>query len=255
MGTDSLDSQEEPQGENAYNPPASYYRYEENYISGVPESYAGTIEGIVQEQVDNTGGIFLDIGGGTGGLAKEVELKTGTKAISVDYSYLGNAINPENSVNADAARIPLPDGVAAVVHMKDVTEHFDDEKLKKVILEAKRVLIEGGKLIITTTDYNLEQEKLSVEVFTEGHSLVERLLPGESYREATLRLRQIRGDELTMGAINIPRSGEQIIQSVTNQGLIFKESVKWKPESLDPDWFIAHSPRKILIFEMRKSKN
>jgi SAM-dependent methyltransferase len=53
-------------------------------------------------------------------------------------------------VRADAVRLPLADGAAGCVLAAGVTEHLDDETLRKVFEEAARVLEPGGALVVYT---------------------------------------------------------------------------------------------------------
>ena len=126
----------------------------------------------------------MDVGGGTGALAKTVEEKTGIKALSMDYSPVGMVENDNTGIVADARRIPLIDHVAGIIHIKDVIEHLDDESLATFVSEAKRVLVSGGKLVITDKDYYTGFpffDRSDVEIKVGDKKLTKRILNSESY--------------------------------------------------------------------------
>ncbi len=96
---------------------------------------------------------ILDIGCGTGEtltflktLFPNAELYgVDTSDDSVSYSQKRGH---KNVVSADANKLPYKHGKFDVVHFLDVLEHIEDDA--KALLEAKRVLSEGGKIIITS---------------------------------------------------------------------------------------------------------
>ena len=54
----------------------------------------------------------------------------------------------------------LHDGAADLVFLTEVIEHLDDEMLEKVLRECNRILIPGGRLVISTpNEENLDREK------------------------------------------------------------------------------------------------
>jgi ubiquinone/menaquinone biosynthesis C-methylase UbiE len=53
-------------------------------------------------------------------------------------------------IRGDAVQLPLSDGTAGIVLAADVTEHLDDETLRKVFEEAARVLEPGGVFVVYT---------------------------------------------------------------------------------------------------------
>lgn len=59
-------------------------------------------------------------------------------------------------IQAAAWSMPMiPDNSVDVVHASNLFEHFSDEELEKVITEVRRVLKNGGKLILMQPNYRL----------------------------------------------------------------------------------------------------
>ncbi len=101
--------------------------------------------------------VLVDIGAGTGFFAVLFAKKmTGGKVYACDISdvmiswmkenlppELGERVSP---VKMEESSVPLPEGIADVVYM--INLHHELEEPEKVISEARRLLKNGGKLMI-----------------------------------------------------------------------------------------------------------
>jgi 2-polyprenyl-6-hydroxyphenyl methylase/3-demethylubiquinone-9 3-methyltransferase len=96
------------------------------------------------------GAVLVDIGCGGGLLAPHAR-RLGYRHVGVDLSTTGLGVARRHGVlpvRADAARLPLPDGVADAVSAGEILEHVVDAAA--VVAEACRVLRPGGRLVIDT---------------------------------------------------------------------------------------------------------
>lgn len=96
------------------------------------------------------GGVLVDLGCGGGLLAPHVAA-LGYRHVGVDLVPSALAIARAHGVTpvrGDVTRIPLGDGVAAVVTAGELLEHVPDPAA--VIAEAARVLRPGGRLVLDT---------------------------------------------------------------------------------------------------------
>jgi 2-polyprenyl-6-hydroxyphenyl methylase/3-demethylubiquinone-9 3-methyltransferase len=94
--------------------------------------------------------ILVDIGCGAGLLAPHAA-RLGYRHVGVDLGSTALRLAREHGVlpvRADAARVPLPDGVADVVSAGEILEHVTD--LRGAVAEACRLLRPGGTLVIDT---------------------------------------------------------------------------------------------------------
>lgn len=230
--------------------------YKDKNVSGLPESYAVLIEDVVSSEIGKTGGIFLDVGGGTGELAKRIEENNGLKTLSMDLSILGVIENNNKGLVADARRIPLVDNVAGIVHAKDVVEHFDDQDLATFTSEVKRVLVAGGKLIITEKNYYTNFpffQKPEIYLSINSVKKIEKILEGENYSQTVKRLKEKYDSSQLIGIPYIPRSKDQIIQRMNELGFKCDNSFEWKPQKNEPDWFSSRLSRNVMTFSLNKS--
>jgi len=96
----------------------------------------------------------LDVGSATGAIAHFLST-FGCETVGVDLSERGVARARERYPElrfevADAAELPFEDGSFDKVVAADVTEHLDDETLRGMLSEARRVLVAGGTLSVHT---------------------------------------------------------------------------------------------------------
>ena len=228
------------------------HEYSNKKLSGLPESYKCMMLNLVSEQVKKSGGIFIDIGGGKGELAKQIEENTGIKSIAVDYSSVGLMENNSAGVVGKASVLPIVKEIAGILHIKDVIEHFNDRHFVLFINEAKRLLVKEGQLVITEKDYFPSTQKPWVSVFLNGTKLDNRepISFTEEYPEIVTRLKHKYTEEVKAGILYYPRSKEKIISELSKMGFKHVETTKWKPNVNEPDWFGARISRNVMTFSV-----
>jgi 2-polyprenyl-6-hydroxyphenyl methylase/3-demethylubiquinone-9 3-methyltransferase len=94
--------------------------------------------------------LLVDLGCGAGLLAPHAA-RLGYRHVGVDVGTTALRLAREHGVlpvRADAARTPLPDGVADVVSAGEILEHVPD--MPATVAEACRLLRPGGTLVIDT---------------------------------------------------------------------------------------------------------
>jgi SAM-dependent methyltransferase len=96
----------------------------------------------------------LDVGSAAGAITHFLS-GFGCEAVGVDLSETGVQRARERYSElrfevADAAALPFGDGSFDKVVAADVTEHLDDETLRGMLTECRRVLVPGGTLSIHT---------------------------------------------------------------------------------------------------------
>ena len=96
----------------------------------------------------------LDVGSAAGAIAHHLSTR-GCDVVGVDVSETGVRRARERYPAlrfevADAAELPFPDGTFDKVVAADVTEHVDDETLRGMLAECRRVLVPSGTLSIHT---------------------------------------------------------------------------------------------------------
>lgn len=111
----------------------------------------------------------LDLGCGMGTFTIEAA-RAGAYAIGVDpmpaaLAAARRVADAENAVGArfvraDAAYLPIADRCADIALAADFTEHLDDDTLRRVLDEARRVLRPGGTLVIYTPERSHLFERL-----------------------------------------------------------------------------------------------
>ncbi len=83
---------------------------------------------------------FLDVGAASGDLARAVGKHfPKARVFCLDLQLRNLKEAPENRVQADAFRLPFPDGGFEVVHCSLFLHHFELEDVKKLIEEMRRV--------------------------------------------------------------------------------------------------------------------
>ena len=128
-------------------------------IEGLVDYEKRKISYIKQIEIDllniNPSDCFLDIGCGRGEVLRHV-LKTTDKISGIDISKksVENTIKicggKGNIQQASATDIPFSDESFDKILIVDVIEHLTPEDSKKMILECKRLIREGGRILIHT---------------------------------------------------------------------------------------------------------
>jgi SAM-dependent methyltransferase len=98
---------------------------------------------------------IVDLGAGYCDFINNVSVQ---KRYAIDISpelpkYAGEGVIQINRAGWDLSEIS--DSSVDVVHASNFLEHFDDEEIKKIFKETKRMLKPGGKLILMQPNYRL----------------------------------------------------------------------------------------------------
>lgn len=105
------------------------------------------------------GEVLVDIGTGRGELLALAVQSGAARAIGLEYSEAAVALAHRTLdaqgvsaevLLADARAVPLPDAVADLVTLLDVVEHLAGDELARALLEARRILRPGGRLLVHT---------------------------------------------------------------------------------------------------------
>jgi SAM-dependent methyltransferase len=112
---------------------------------------------------------LLDLGCGMGTFTFEAA-RAGSFAVGLDSMApalraarrvaVAEGVSTARFVRGDAARLPFADAGMDIVVAADLTEHLDDVTLARVLAEARRVLREGGTIVLYTPDRNHVFERL-----------------------------------------------------------------------------------------------
>jgi SAM-dependent methyltransferase len=96
---------------------------------------------------------IVDVGCGTGLLLEHLASRGSTLGIDVSPLALGFCRQRSETrlVQADAVRLPLPDGSADALTAIGVIEHLDDDAA--ALAEWRRVLRPGGAVVLLTSSY------------------------------------------------------------------------------------------------------
>lgn len=235
-------------------PEAGTHNYLKRDFSGLPQSYADLISNIAVElKIQEHGGIFLDVGGGTGQLTSAVKDRIGVKGFSIDCSSFGMIESGNKGVVAEAGKISLPNGVVSIVHIKDVIEHLDDQRLYRFVSEARRVLTNEGRVVVTEKDYRKgfpHFDESYITVVAGGSERTEYILPGEITEQLINRLRKKYGDNAKFNMPYFVRSQKDIAKQMKKSGFRLEKSRKWRAKKNEPDWFVEHPPRNVMIFSI-----
>lgn len=118
---------------------------------------------------DLKGKTLIDIGCGMGTFTVEAA-RAGAHGVGVDPAgeavqaglrvAAAEGVKHADFVQADAARLPLPDASCDVVLAADMTEHLDDDTMSKIFAEAYRALRPGGRMVIYTPESSHLFERL-----------------------------------------------------------------------------------------------
>jgi len=100
-------------------------------------------------------GVVVDLGAGYCDFINNIKA---SKKYAVDISPELPNYADKNVIQINRSEwdfYEIPDETVDVVHASNFLEHFDDNDLEKIILEVKRILKEGGKLILMQPNYRL----------------------------------------------------------------------------------------------------
>src|SRR5258708_7936994 len=98
-------------------------------------------------------GLYLDVGGGSGEIAKKLEELYGGHAVVTDNSLAGFQVSEAtDNALAQAAEQPFGDHIFDLVHSKDMIVHL--ENVTPFLREVYRVLTPGGIAVITTQEFS-----------------------------------------------------------------------------------------------------
>jgi SAM-dependent methyltransferase len=143
----------------------------ENYTSGIKKvrrfSCSACLIREILAEFGHVNGIVLDVGCGSGYPTKMLE-KRCNHIVGIDISYASNnilfAFNKSNLspflsfCSGDAIKLPFKDECFDAVVSFDVIEHVEDDL--NFLLEIKRVMKKGAKLLLETPNVNRLSNKL-----------------------------------------------------------------------------------------------
>lgn len=140
--------------------------YDEAYFRDLAQRYS-TRNRFARQRIHNVSRLLprleglrlIDLGCGMGTFTLEAA-RRGAAAVGVDFApaalRVARSVAEQEEqgdavfIQADAALLPFETGSADVVLAADVTEHLDDDTLRRVLAEARRVLRPGGSLVLYT---------------------------------------------------------------------------------------------------------
>jgi SAM-dependent methyltransferase len=152
------------------------HHYDESYFADLVERYRSRnrfarrrIANVLSLLPPLQGRRLVDLGCGMGTFTVETAAR-GALAVGVDPAPAAlqaasvvaghEGVADAKFVRADAAMLPLREGLADIVLAADLTEHLDDLTLARVLREAGRVLKPGGRLVLYTPDRHHVFERL-----------------------------------------------------------------------------------------------
>ncbi len=117
-----------------------------------------TLAAYLQTWVDSRGGL-LEMGAGYGEFSREI--KSGQKwALDMNpelVAYWGKEVHP--LIQSALDPMPIETGSLATVFASNFFEHFTLEQGALILAETKRVLREGGRLIVVQPNFRLEPRR------------------------------------------------------------------------------------------------
>lgn len=142
-------------------------RYDDEYFGDLAERYRKRTR-FARQRIRNVFSLLpslntrtvVDLGCGMGTFTIEAA-RNGATAIGIDMmapalAAAGRVASVEGVdalfVRADAAKLPIAAARADVVIAADLTEHLDDITLSRVLVEARRILRPGGRLVLYTPE-------------------------------------------------------------------------------------------------------
>jgi ubiquinone/menaquinone biosynthesis C-methylase UbiE len=115
------------------------------------------IQKLITKYIPGQKGTWLDIGCGTGGLTKIIELNTSCKVIGLDsndWALKHASKRLANAQKGSAELLPFKNRSIQSASLFDVLYHRDIESVEVSLREASRVLSHGGLLFVTDCAYS-----------------------------------------------------------------------------------------------------
>lgn len=89
---------------------------------------------------------FLDVGAASGDFARAISARfKQSRPFCLDLQFRNLKLAPQHKVQADAFRLPFPDGAFDIVHCSLFLHHFDSSETKLLLAEMNRV---ASKLVL-----------------------------------------------------------------------------------------------------------
>lgn len=156
------------------------FEYKEKYFTGKMQSWTDMSYGTIQPALAvalkdskiQEGVRILDLGCGAGVYLKTLR-EYGTSIVGVDHAIEGILLsNPDVEVSrivADACSLPIKDREIDLIFSTEVLEHILDTDA--ALREMHRTLVDGGRLILTTTLYYSSINTYLSQAIIDRHSL------------------------------------------------------------------------------------
>lgn len=173
----------------------------------------------------NAESVVLEFGAGGGNEAEYMRHSRGAKVFELDKSVAAYQVSPSPARNfaiAHYSQLPYADNSFSVVHCKDALVHIKDKE--SLLQEFKRVLQPGGLLLLTT----------------ETRGVMENLV----FTVANVVDVPIMNTYSTI-------SKSQLEKFLKKIGFKNKETVEWKPETNEMNWYKRE--RAVFLLENIKS--
>lgn len=131
------------------------------WVSSGGRRVAGIYPGFLRRAALRPGEVVIDMGTGRGELLAVAVEMGAAHAYGVEYSpdavrmarhtlAMHEVTDRAEVWLADARSVPIPDGVADLVCYVDVVEHLTPDELHESLLQAKRLLKPGGRVVAHT---------------------------------------------------------------------------------------------------------
>lgn len=164
-----------------------------NYFAKHPSYFIflrKVIELNFSKQKNLIGGVFgnqdekkiLDIGCGTGEYSNSFKPKNYT-GIDISSEYISHAKKTKkgNFLVMDATNLSFPDNSFDIILIAAILHHLEDEDVKKVLKEARRVLKRGGEILIME-DAKIKNLDNPIVRFVQRYDLGAKIRTPNEYR-------------------------------------------------------------------------